>query len=123
MDHHHEIMLAWHRAGAREAWLTARLLCDGDQQAAAALVAELDAPEHVKRGILGYGPAQPDLDVTPSSVGFDLRAQRIRVAVPATARWARYDRDGEPREVLGTRAAVIAALVAAGYEVSAEVQP
>lgn len=118
MGHRDNIMSEWHRHGAREAWLTARLICNGDVQAAVVLIAELDAPEHVRRGILSYSSAEPDLDVTPLSVGFDLRVQGTLVAVPESTRWVRYDLDGEVREVIGTREQVIAALTAAGYEVA-----
>jgi hypothetical protein len=63
---------------------------------------------------------EPDLDVTPLSVGFDLRAQGMAVALPAGTRVVRFDRGGAAHTAIGDRATLRAALTAAGYTLEAE---
>jgi hypothetical protein len=47
-----DIMRAWYRVGAREAWEVACLYAGQDTQIAARLVVQLDELEHVRNGIL-----------------------------------------------------------------------
>ena len=62
----------------------------------------------------------PDLDVTPLSVGFDLRVQHMAVVLPPDARSVRYDEHGDTATVTGTTEELTACLEAAGYEVVAQ---
>lgn len=62
----------------------------------------------------------PDLDLTPLSVGFDLRKHDMRVSLPATARHVRFDAGGETRELIGTTVELVKALEAAGYIVEVQ---
>lgn len=55
-----EIMTAWHRAGAREAWDVALLWAAGDRDEAGRIVADLDELQHVRDGILSYGGLSVD---------------------------------------------------------------
>jgi len=80
----------------------------------------------------GYGafplPIEPkaevDLDVTPLAVGFDLRFQGMAIAVPADCQSVRFtDRDGAEAQVGGSRDAVVAALIEAGYRVASPTFP
>lgn len=93
MAHKDDIMATWHRHGAREAWLTARTLAGGDEQAAAALVAELDAPKHVRRGILAYSAIEADAAVLAEAglagqIARAIRDLELRRA-EHEARWSR----------------------------------
>jgi hypothetical protein len=47
-----DIMRAWYRVGASEAWEVALLYAGQDTQIAARLVVQLDELEHVRNGIL-----------------------------------------------------------------------
>jgi len=63
-----------------------------------------------------------DLDVTPLSVGFDLRVQHLAVVLPPEARSVRYDEHGETTTATGTTEELTACLEAAGYEVAAQLE-
>ena len=64
--------------------------------------------------------SQPDLDLTPLTVGFDLRVHDIIVSVPTAARWVRYMRRDTVIDLVNVpMAAMLSSLRAAGYQVEA----
>jgi len=58
-----------------------------------------------------------ELRLSPLDVGFDLRAAGQPVALPASFRSVGLEDRGEVYLIEGTRAEMIAAILAAGYEV------
>ncbi len=62
----------------------------------------------------------PDLDLTPLSIGFDPRVHRMSVVLPTSARRVRYDKAGETREAIGTTEDLVSILEMADYTVEVE---
>jgi hypothetical protein len=58
-----------------------------------------------------------DLRLTPLDVGFDVRLHDMAVALPAEFASAGIDVKGQTHLIEGTRAEMIAAIIAAGYKV------
>jgi hypothetical protein len=59
----------------------------------------------------------PDLDLTPLTIGFDLRLHSIEVSLPSEARSVRYDLKGETKLIEGSTVVLTKALRKAGYKV------